>query len=141
MLHVTIKEHLQYSKNNHQFKVKLRSIQSLSGRIWKKMTNWHILTFLHFKCIWKASKMPLEKPRFPTVSKFMQTLMCLPHSSASSERKFSQLKLIKKPLRNRLSPSTVSSLMHAHRLVRSRGGAFKWKIPTTQAKAARQWKC
>ena len=81
------------------------------------------------------------KPRFPTVSKFMQTLMCLPHSSASAERKFSQLKLIKTPLRNRISPSTVSSLMHAHRLVRSRGGAVKWKIPTTLAKAARQRKC
>jgi hypothetical protein len=57
----------------------------------------------------------------------MEFLMALPHSSASAERCFSFLKLIRSPLRNKLSPETIRALMHVKRYVRC--PVQNWEIP------------
>ena len=41
--------------------------------------------------------------RFPLLPSFMKIVMSLPHSSASAERRFSHLKVIKTPLRNKIN--------------------------------------
>jgi hypothetical protein len=55
---------------------------------------------------------------------------CLPHSSASAEKIFSQLNLIKTKTRNRLLIQTCASLLHAKDILRLRGeNCFTWKPP------------
>lgn len=44
---------------------------------------------------------------FPTLSMFVQKLMCLPHSSATVERVFSAINLIKRKERNKLKSETL----------------------------------
>lgn len=48
---------------------------------------------------------------YPHIQKLISALLSLPHSSASSERVFSLTSLIKNKIRNRLSVSTVCSVM------------------------------
>jgi hAT family C-terminal dimerisation region len=57
------------------------------------------------------------KPCLPTLARFTQIWMWLPHSGASVERKFSKFNLIKAPPRDLINPATVSSLMNTHWLV------------------------
>lgn len=64
---------------------------------------------------------------FSDLVKFMEFLMTLPHSSASAERTFSTLKLLRSPLRNRISPETISAVMHVKRFIRC--PVHKWVIP------------
>lgn len=78
--------------------------------------------------------------RFPLLPSFMKIVMSLPHSSASAERRFSHLKVIKTPLRNKINASTISSLMHTHRLVKRHGGIKKFRAPHSLLKAARVFK-
>ncbi|XP_050298659.1 uncharacterized protein LOC126737704 [Anthonomus grandis grandis] len=56
-------------------------------------------------------KNELDIEMFPNLTKLIKTLMCLPHSSAAAERKFSKLSLIKNDLRNRLNITTCNSIL------------------------------
>lgn len=51
-------------------------------------------------------------PMFPNLMKVVKVLLALPHSSATTERVFSQLSLIKTFLRNRLLVTTVAAIIH-----------------------------
>lgn len=48
---------------------------------------------------------------FPTLCKFVQNILCLPHSSANVERVFSAVNLLKTNQRNRLESSTISGIL------------------------------
>lgn len=54
------------------------------------------------------------------LASFMLVLCSLPHSSASAERKFSTLNLIKTEIRNRLNTSTVENMMFCKELIRTK---------------------
>lgn len=56
---------------------------------------------------------------FPNWTIFIQGLLALPHSSASAERQFSNLNLIKTKNRNKLNISTCDALLHVKSLVSS----------------------
>jgi hypothetical protein len=51
------------------------------------------------------------KDQYPSMSKLAITILSIPYSTADLERSFSQLKLIKTPLRNSLKDSTTESLL------------------------------
>lgn len=68
---------------------------------------------------------------------FIKGIMSLPHSSASAERQFLLLKLVRTPLRNRLLPETISDIMHVRREVPN---PETWDIPTELVRSARKWK-
>jgi hypothetical protein len=57
---------------------------------------------------------------FPLLCEFIFNLFCLPHSSATVERVFSQVNLNKTKIRNRLSPETLSGIMHTKQLLKNR---------------------
>ena len=78
-----------------------------------------------------------DNPSLQFLPNFILTLTCLPHSSAGAERQFSELKMIKTPLRNRLNPKTVSDLMHVRRAIPD---PSSWEIPDTLVRKARKWK-
>ena len=67
---------------------------------------------------WKEVK-SLKKgdgtPLFPLVGNFMTKLLCLPHSSASVERVFSQINLLKTKTRNSLNTDSLIGMIHAKR--------------------------
>lgn len=63
--------------------------------------------------------------------------MSLPHSSASSERTFSHLKLIKTSLRNKLCPDSICAVMQIDRYIPN---VDSWDIPGSVIKAATNWK-
>ena len=69
---------------------------------------------------------------FPTVAKFVQSLLALPHSSAAAERVFSSLNLIKTQQRNRLHIDTASSLILAKQHVNP--SCYEWE-PSAALKA------
>ncbi|KAK3880082.1 hypothetical protein Pcinc_015399 [Petrolisthes cinctipes] len=48
---------------------------------------------------------------FPNLAKFMLCLLVLPHSSAAVERIFSQVKLIKTDIRNKLNTESINGLL------------------------------
>ncbi len=52
-----------------------------------------------------------NQPMVPHLSKFMKTLLCLPHSSATVERLFSAINRMKTKTRNRLSTETLVGLL------------------------------
>lgn len=54
---------------------------------------------------------------FPKLNTFIGPLLALPHSSANTERIFSQLFVIKNKQRNRLNTQTVNALMAAKELM------------------------
>lgn len=51
-------------------------------------------------------------PMFPILTMFVFNILCLPHSSANVERKFSDINLLKSKQRNLLITDTVVGLMH-----------------------------
>ncbi|XP_063625602.1 E3 SUMO-protein ligase KIAA1586-like [Cydia splendana] len=57
-----------------------------------------------------------DEEAFPTLSKFMNCLMVLPHSSAAVERVFSAINLNKTKQRNCLNTKTLCGIMHSKRL-------------------------
>lgn len=86
---------------------------------WRQL-RFHTLPFDHLdmpidefwgkvSCITDGS----ETPVFGNVSKFMKSLLALPHSSADAERLFSAVTLIKSKTRNRLNTRTVTALLLA----------------------------
>lgn len=54
---------------------------------------------------------------FPELTKFIEILLSLPHSSAAAERLFFFINLNKTKLRNRLGATTISGLLHSKRLL------------------------
>jgi hypothetical protein len=54
----------------------------------------------------------LGKPMFLNSMILTKVILCLPHSSAAAERVFSQLSLMKSPIRNRLAITTCSNILH-----------------------------
>jgi hypothetical protein len=54
----------------------------------------------------------LGKPMFLNSMILTKVILCLPHSSAAAERVFSQLSLMKSPIRNRLAITTGSNILH-----------------------------
>lgn len=59
----------------------------------------------------------LDETMFPNLCKFVGPLLALPHSSATAERIFSLLELIKNKQRNRLLTFTVDAIMTAKELL------------------------
>ncbi|VEN37309.1 unnamed protein product [Callosobruchus maculatus] len=59
------------------------------------------------------TKNELNMPMFPNLSKFVKGIFSLLHSSASAERVFSQLNLLKTKTRNRLEVITCDSILQA----------------------------
>lgn len=59
-------------------------------------------------------------PMFPLLSDFVYKLLCLPHSSATVERVFSQINLMKTKTGNSLVTQTLAAKLHAKRVL---GGA------------------
>lgn len=70
----------------------------------------------------------MDGRRYEHLPSLMELLMSFPHSSASAERQFSLLKLMKSPLRNRLKPTTINAMMHIHRYIPN---VVDWVIPKT----------
>lgn len=58
-----------------------------------------------------------EMPMFPTLTDFVFKILCLPHSSATVERVFSAVNLMKTKVRNKLNSDTISALLHTKRLI------------------------
>lgn len=50
---------------------------------------------------------------FPTLSKFIQNVITLPHSSANVERIFSQVNLNKTKIRNSLENDSIEGILYA----------------------------
>ncbi len=67
---------------------------------------------------------------FPNLAAFMQTLLSLPHSSASVERIFSAVNRMKTETRNKLSTETISGLLHTQQLLK---GAFCYDFNVTNS--------
>ena len=67
---------------------------------------------------------------FPNLAAFMQTLLSLPHSSASVERIFSAVNRMKTKARNKLSTETISGLLHTKQLLK---GAFCYDFNVTNS--------
>lgn len=59
-------------------------------------------------------KNQLKESMFSNIAKLAKTVLCLPHSTATVERKFSQQNLIKTSKRNNLGFNTTASLMKAN---------------------------
>lgn len=62
-----------------------------------------------------------NSPMFPTISRFVLNLLCLPHSSANVERIFSQVNLLKTKQRNKLSSASIVGLLHSKAYLSSKG--------------------
>lgn len=77
---------------------------------------------------------------FPHLSKFMKTLLCLPHSSANVERMFSAINRMKTKTRNRLSIETLVGLLQTNQSLR---GSSSCDFKVTKALLSRHmnWKC
>ncbi|XP_018570645.1 uncharacterized protein LOC108910509 [Anoplophora glabripennis] len=88
--------------------------------------NLKILDFTEFWFELYSMKNSLDQNIFANVCEFVFNVLSLPHSSASAERIFSQLSLIKTKLRNRLLPETCNSLLMAKGLL-GKTPCFEWK--------------
>ncbi|KAI4469528.1 hat family dimerization domaincontaining protein-related [Holotrichia oblita] len=60
-----------------------------------------------------------EANMFPTLSSFVLSIMCLPHSSATVERIVSEINLNKTKTRNKLSAKTLSGILHTKSLLKN----------------------
>ncbi len=72
---------------------------------------------------------------FPNLAELMVNLLVLPHSSAAVERIFSQVKLIKTDLRNRLNTESINALL----LSKGNGGAvpcYEWEPSSLMIRSA-----
>lgn len=78
-------------------------------------------------------KNELNEEMFPNLNQLIKGVMCLPHSSASVERVFSQLNLIKTDLRNRLDIKTCNSIILAEQLIDDEN-CYTWEPSETLIK-------
>lgn len=56
---------------------------------------------------------------FPNLSEFVLNLMCLPHSSATVERLFSQINITKTKLRNKLSTKVIAGVLRTKNIIKN----------------------
>lgn len=68
-----------------------------------------------------------DTPLFPRVGNLMKKLLCLPHSSASVERLFSQVNLMKTKVRNSLNTETLNGMLHARKTFET-SSAYNFEI-------------
>ncbi|KAJ8910917.1 hypothetical protein NQ315_014251 [Exocentrus adspersus] len=99
-----------------------REICNLSDTI---KTNLKTIDFTEFWFELYSMKNSADQKVFRNVCEFVFNLLSLPHSSASAERIFSQISIIKTKLRNRLSPTTCNSLLMAKGLL-GKTPCFNW---------------
>lgn len=88
---------------------------------WRQFLNQSIvsssLEFEHFWFKFFNLKNCLDEVLYPKLVSFVKPLLAMPHSSANTERIFSQLFLIKNKQRNRLSTSTITAILAAKDLL------------------------
>lgn len=77
-----------------------------------------------YRCVFQ-SKNALNEYLFPLIRKFVGTIIAFPHSSATAERKFSEVSLIKDKKRNCLHVETVNSILTAKELLNN-NSCEKW---------------
>lgn len=70
-----------------------------------------------------------DKLLYSNVCNFIFNLLCLPHSSATVERIFSQVNLNKTKIRNRLQTKTLTGILHTKNLTKH-SDCFNFKINT-----------
>jgi hypothetical protein len=71
------------------------------------------------------------EPLFPDLSKFAMNVLSLPHSSASCERVFSKVNLIKTKSRNKLLTSTLNGILLSSQRMNLENGCVNFK-PTNK---------
>lgn len=76
------------------------------------------------------TKNSLNEPMFCNVVQVVNCVMSVPHSSASVERVFSQLNLVKIKTRNRLLIKTCAGILHAKESLKN-NSCFTWQ-PTAK---------
>lgn len=100
------------------FKNLVTSVENLNSE-WRQLQDVQYLKQFEnasFDQFWMEvfqMKNELNESMFPNLTQLIKGIMCLPHSSASVERIFSQLNLIKTDLRNRLNIKTCNSIILA----------------------------
>jgi hypothetical protein len=69
---------------------------------------WHQVT---------SMKLGNNEMAFPVLSRFVQNILCLPHSSANVERQFSAINLMKTKVRSKLETDTIRGLLHSKQYI------------------------
>ncbi|CAF4809372.1 unnamed protein product [Pieris macdunnoughi] len=82
------------------------------GAFWKKIAQMHLGD---------------GRKIFPNLTLTVLSFMCLPHSSASVERLFSQINLTKTKLRNQLSTPVISGGLHTKNILKN-SNCFNFEI-------------
>ncbi|XP_063230874.1 uncharacterized protein LOC134535624 [Bacillus rossius redtenbacheri] len=106
-------------------------IQSLDTE-WRLLRN-HEFTFdenISTEEFWlyvKNLKTGDGSPMFPNLIAFIEALLCLPHSSATVERIFSTVNIMKPNQRNSLSTETLIGLLHTKRML-SNSNCFEFPV-------------
>lgn len=78
---------------------------------------------LEIETFWKkVAKMHLGdgNKMFPNLTSAVFSFMCLPHSSASVERLFSQVNITKTKLCKKLSTQVISGVLHTKNILKNR---------------------
>lgn len=100
-------QHLQTLDNEWRFLRNTDSVKNLSDQIeifWQKVSQYRLGD---------------NQPMFPILSQFSLNLLCLPHSSANVERRFSEINLMKTKQRNSLGTKTVRGLVYTRQYLGS----------------------
>lgn len=92
---------------------------------WRILRNIDFSDFLGLNIheFWqKISQMKLgdNSAKFQKLCNFIFNLFCLPHSSATVERVFSQVNLNKTKIRNKLSSETLTGILHTKELLKNK---------------------
>ncbi|KAJ8914868.1 hypothetical protein NQ315_014881 [Exocentrus adspersus] len=111
------------NNNMEEIAAEAREISSLSNDVKTKLKE---LEFTEFWFELYQFKNSAEEVVFKNICLFVYNIFSLPHSSASAERIFSQLNLIKSKVRNRLLPETCNSLLMAKTLL-GKNKCFEWQ--------------
>lgn len=98
-----------------------REIQSLD------LSNYESCAVLEFWQKIYQIKAGNDEFLYKNVCEFIFNLLCLPHSSATVERIFSQINLNKTKTRNRLCTKTLTGILHSKNLVKN-STCFSFKI-------------
>lgn len=76
----------------------------------------------------KNSKNINGQNEFAEVATFALNVLCLPHSSASCERVFSKINLMKTKIRNKLATDTINGLLLSSQCATSGGGSHNFPV-------------
>lgn len=82
--------------------------------VWRLLrnTNLNLSADVSIERFWKCvadTKQGDGRPMFPVLSRFVSKLLCLPHSTATVERVFSHINLMKTKTRNSLQTETLET--------------------------------